>query len=162
MTAGERIEIRAARPGEAAVCEEILRSLPGWFGIEEAIVSYRADIESMETLVATAAGVVAGFLTLKTHNPHSAEIQVMAVRSERHRAGIGRALVARVEAALRERGSDYLQVKTLGPSHPNEDYARTRFFYEGMGFLPVEENQLWGESNPCLIMVKHLRCAGGD
>ena len=60
MTAGERIEIRAARPGEAAVCEEILRSLPGWFGIEKAIVSYRADVENMETLVAVSAGVVAG------------------------------------------------------------------------------------------------------
>ena len=27
-----------------------------------------------------------------------------------------------------------------------------------MGFRPLEENKLWGERNPCLIMVKHLAC----
>jgi len=27
-----------------------------------------------------------------------------------------------------------------------------------MGFEPLEENRLWGETNPCLIMVKHLAC----
>jgi hypothetical protein len=27
-----------------------------------------------------------------------------------------------------------------------------------MGFRPVEENNLWGDVNPCLIMIKHLSC----
>lgn len=161
MTPAERIEIREMRSGEEAACEEILRSLPKWFGIEEAIVSYRADIESMETIVAADANGIAGFLTLKTHNRHAAEVQVMAVRAERHRAGIGRLLMGWAEAALKERGAEYLQVKTLGPSRPNDEYALTRSFYGSLGFLPIEENDLWGESNPCLILVKHLRCSGG-
>lgn len=29
-------------------------------------------------------------------------------------------------------------------------------FYEAMGFLPLEETDLWGEATPCLIMVKPL------
>ena len=153
------VTIREAAQGEAALCEEILRSLPAWFGIEAAIVSYRGDIEAMETLVADRGGAVLGFLTLKTHNPHTAEIQVMAVRREEQGRGIGAALVRHAEALLLARACDYLEVKTLGPSHPNEDYARTRGFYSAMGFLPVEENDLWGDSNPCLIMIKHLRCA---
>ncbi len=56
------------------------------------------------------------------------------------------------------RAMAYLSVKTLGPSRPDAHYAGTRKFYEAMGFLPIEETSLWGESNPCLIMVKHLAC----
>jgi len=36
--------ITSISPGAAETCEQILRSLPEWFGIEEAIVSYRKDI----------------------------------------------------------------------------------------------------------------------
>ena len=50
-----------------------------------------------------------------------------------------------------------LQVKTLGPSHPSEHYAATRQFYVARGFRPLEElTEIWGEDNPCLIMVKRL------
>lgn len=47
-----------------------------------------------------------------------------------------------------------LEIKTLGASHPDKGYARTRHFYEGVGFLALEETGLWGEGTPCLIMVK--------
>jgi hypothetical protein len=53
---------------------------------------------------------------------------------------------------------EYLQVKTLGPSWPDPGYERTRRFYEARGFVPLEEiHGLW-EHNPCLILVKRLRC----
>ena len=155
------ISIRCSVDGEADLCEEILRSLPEWFGIEEAIRHYRCDIESMETFVAESTGRVVGFLTLNQHNPYTAEIHVMAVREEWHGHGIGRALVDHVEQLLRARSIEYLEVKTLGPSRPNAHYERTRGFYSAIGFRPVEENDLWGEINPCLIMIKHLQCGGG-
>ena len=51
---------------------------------------------------------------------------------------------------------EFLQVKTLGPSHPDPGYARTRQFYAGVGFQPLEEiTGLW-PGNPCLIMIKTL------
>ena len=78
--------------GEADVCEQILRSLPDWFGIEEAIVQYRRDLDRMETLVAVLGEEVVGFLAIHEHNAHSAEIHVVAIRPEFHRRGIGRAL----------------------------------------------------------------------
>ena len=53
---------------------------------------------------------------------------------------------------------EYLHVKTLGPSRPNAEYAATREFYRQMGFRPLEENGLWGATNPCLMLIKHLRC----
>lgn len=61
-----------------------------------------------------------------------------------------------VEDDAVRRGVRLLQVKTLGASHPDAGYARTRHFYERWGFLPLEETALWGEGTPCLIMVKPL------
>lgn len=150
------VRIRPLRSGESAACGRILRSLPDWFGIEDAIRHYVAEIEGLETQVAEAGDRVTGFLSLKPHNAHAAEIYVMAVAPDLHRAGIGRALVEHAARSLRTRSFEYLQVKTLGPSRESAGYAGTRRFYERLGFRPLEENNLWGEANPCLVMVKHL------
>ncbi len=144
--------------GEAAQCEQILRDLPAWFGIEEAILQYHRDIETMETYVVEISDTVAGFITLNIHNDYSAEIQVLALKSEYHGLGIGRRLVTFGEETLIARAVEYLHVKTVGPSLPNDFYARTRNFYFHLGFRPLEETNLWGDRNPCLIMVKHLQC----
>ena len=139
----DQVLIRRSEMADAQVCEEILRSLPDWFGIEQAIVQYRRDIEAMETHLAVRQGQMCGFLTLKLHNQYTAEIQVMGVRRELHGQGIGRALVAHAEQHLRSRKVEYLEVKTLGPSRPDDNYDRTRGFYLAMGFRPIEENNLW-------------------
>jgi GNAT superfamily N-acetyltransferase len=71
-----------------------------------------------------------------------------------HRQGLGTTLLQAAEEYLLARNVEYLQVKTLGPSHPDEGYARTRAFYEARGFAPLEElHGLW-EHNPCLLLVK--------
>jgi len=49
-----------------------------------------------------------------------------------------------------------LQVKTLGPNKPHAGYERTRQFYTTVGFWPLEETDLWGPDNPCLILVTNL------
>ena len=153
------ITIRELAADESALCERIMRALPEWFGIEESLLAYVRDTEQMETWLALLDGGAAGFLTLHIHNSQAAEIQVMAVLPNLHARGIGSALVEHAEALLRARGTVFLQVKTLGPSRPNDHYARTRSFYLSRGFIPLEENRMWGETNPCLIMVKHLACS---
>ena len=152
-----KLKFDRPRPGETDTCESILRSLQEWFEIEEAITSYRRDIETMETYVARANTGIVGFVTVQQHNDQSAELHVMAVRKELHRTGIGRALVSHVEAELRKRQVRLFQVKTLGPSRRSNSYEKTRLFYEALGFISLEETTaIWGASNPCLIMVKHL------
>jgi ribosomal protein S18 acetylase RimI-like enzyme len=142
---------------QSSVCIPILRALPDWFGIEEAVLNYKKEIEILPTFLAKAGGNVLGFLSLKQHNLFSAEIYVMAVRPEVHRGGIGRTLVEVTNSFARGLGVEYMQVKTLGPSRPNKEYARTRAFYEAMGFRPLEEfTRIWDEHNPCLIMIKSL------
>ncbi len=63
----------------------------------------------------------------------------------------------RAQAWLKCQGVEYLQVKTLGPSSPDDHYEKTRAFYLAMGFRPLEEfRRIWDEANPCLIFIKSL------
>jgi ribosomal protein S18 acetylase RimI-like enzyme len=140
------------------LCRSVLEELPEWFGIAESVEQYIRDVAELPTF---AVGRDA-FLSLKLHSAAAAEIYVMGVRPETQGRGAGTALVQAAEEFLRARGVEFLQVKTLGPSHPSTHYARTRRFYESRGFRPLEELAgVWDESNPCLIMVKHLDAAPG-
>lgn len=142
---------------KADLCEPILRSLPDWFDIEEAIVHYVEEIDRLPTWLAVDETQVLGFVSVKQHYQYAAEIYVMGIRTEAHRRGIGRGLIAQAEAWCQMRGIQYLQVKTLGPSHSDTYFARTRSFYEAMGFIPLEEiKEIWDEDNPCLIMIKKI------
>lgn len=147
--------IRVARPDAFDDCDGILRALPDWFGIPSSIDAYRRDmaLPSMTTWVS--GDPIIGFVTVRRHFAGAAEIHVMGVRPDRHRRGVGRALVTHAERALRADGVRLLQVKTVGPSSDNAAYARTRAFYAALGFAPLEElPTLWGPRNPCLLMVK--------
>jgi coenzyme F420-0:L-glutamate ligase / coenzyme F420-1:gamma-L-glutamate ligase len=136
------------------IAEAVLRDLPEWFGIDE---STRRYIEEAATLPTLAVEPDLGFLCLKQHTARAAEVYVMGVRPERHRRGIGRALVTEAERWCRARGIRYLQVKTLGPSRPNSGYDATRAFYEAVGFVALEElHGLWSHDNPALILVKDV------
>ena len=147
-----------ADPAERArVCEAILRALPEWFGIEAAIREYAREAATLPMLAVSDAVGAAGFLSLKRHGYHAAELYVLGVRPDFHGRGIGTALVAAAEERLRADGVEYLQVKTLGPSRASTAYERTRRFYEARGFRALEElHGLWDEGNPCLVMVKRI------
>jgi GNAT superfamily N-acetyltransferase len=141
----------------SALCMPILRAMPDWFGIEAALLHYENEIDRLPTFLAYIDEDAAGFISLKQHFSASAEIYVMGIRPQMHRSGLGRALVQACESYLAGLGVSYLQVKTLGPSHPDPGYARTRAFYTRMGFVPLEEfPQIWDEKNPCLILVKRV------
>jgi coenzyme F420-0:L-glutamate ligase/coenzyme F420-1:gamma-L-glutamate ligase len=131
----------------------VLRELPEWFGIDSATETYIRDVAELTTLAIGDEG----FLSLKRHEARAAEIYVMGVRPERHRTGVGRALVAAAETWCRSNGIEYLQVKTLAPSAASEHYARTRAFYEALGFVPLEVlPDLWDAHNPALVLVKRV------
>ncbi len=139
------------------ICNELLRSLPLWFGIESAIQRYVSDVEGLTTFVAYIDDKPLGLVSIKAHNEYTAEVYVMAVHPKFHRRGIGRLLVEKTESHLKGLNYEYLSVKTLSPSRPNKEYEQTRAFYLAMGFKPVEEfKTLWGEANPCLLMIKAL------
>jgi coenzyme F420-0:L-glutamate ligase/coenzyme F420-1:gamma-L-glutamate ligase len=147
--------VPVADPGERSrLAESILRELPQWFGIEEATQSYIREVAELETF---AADDGSGFVALKRHTPRVAEIHVMGVLPARHRQGVGSALVEAAEAWCAANGVDYLQVKTLGHTKADEGYARTRAFYEAVGFVPLDVlPQLWDSQNPAHVLVKRV------
>jgi GNAT superfamily N-acetyltransferase len=154
--------------GQGEAAERILRALPGWFGIESALLDYVRAADELPTLVALPAGTdcagrevradeVIGFITLKETSEDALELHVMGILPAWRRRGAGRALVERAAAYARAEGFSLLHVKTLAPSDPDPGYAATRAFYAAAGFRPLEElPQVWGPENPCLLMVRPL------
>ncbi|HYK68763.1 MAG TPA: GNAT family N-acetyltransferase [Streptosporangiaceae bacterium] len=148
---------------DPATVERLLASLPHWFGIPASNAEYVESARELPTYLARLAARAeaahadpVGVLLARRHFAEAAEIHLLAVEPSLHRHGVGRALVAALEADLIADGCWLLQVKTRGPSKPDTGYELTRKFYLGMSFMPLEELDLWGPENPCLIMVKDL------
>lgn len=137
---------------KARIAEKILSALPDWFGIPE---STRKYIEDSGNLPFWAHGED-GFIVMQPTSRHAAEVYVMGVLPERHRRGVGRALVIALEAYAVEKGYEFLQVKTVQKGHYAE-YDRTCAFYEGVGFRELEcFPTLWDAQNPCQIYIKAI------
>ena len=139
-----------------ALCRKVLESIPEWFGIEEANDRYISNLESLDGCVVEQDGNIVGFAGLTRYGEYSVEIDVIAVMRHLHRSGIGRMLIEYIELELLNETTKLLHMKTLAPSKDDPNYGETRKFWLGSGFIPMEENAMWGEFNPCLVMVKPL------
>ncbi len=149
------VELREQSAGSGPVCRQILGALPHWFGIPGSVETYVAMADRSPTVIASRQGEDVGIVTVIRHGPHSAEIYVMAVTPALHRQGIGGAMLRYVEASLAGDGVEFLQVKTLSASSPDEGYEKTRAFYLAHGFRTLEElPDLWGPDNPAVLLVK--------
>src|SRR5215472_2761219 len=137
-------------------CASLVHQLPDWFGIEASNRAYVAALGRLPTFLVHGQSVL-GFIALEETSTDAVEIHVMAVAPDRHRTGIGRAMVRHAEGWVRSRRRSILHVKTLAPSHPDPFYARTRAFYQALGFRPVfETTAFWGVENPTLVLVKFV------
>ena len=141
-------------------CEAVLRTLPGWFGIERALLMYVEDTAKLPTFAIEQDGRVIGFLTLLEHFPTAWEVHCMAIEAHARERGLGSQLITHSEEWLRKRGVEFLQVKTVAASSKSTNYAQTRQFYEARGFVPVEIfPELWDPWNPALQCIKRLNAA---
>ena len=149
------IEIRGIETRDIEACVGVLRALPQWFGIESAILEYREDLKSLDGFVALDGSELVGFVGLKRYGQQSVEINVVGVLPDYRSKGIGTMLLNQVQDDL---GKEVrlLHMKTLAPSHPDPNYVETRAFWKAKGFVPMEAHELWGEENPCLVMVKPI------
>ena len=149
------MEIRRIETRDIESCVGVLRALPQWFGIESAILDYGEDLKSLDGFVALDDSELVGFVGLKRYGQSSVEINVIGVLPSHRGKGIGTMLLNRVQDDL---GGEVrlLHMKTLAPTHPDPNYVETRAFWEAKGFVPMDAHELWGEENPCLVMVKPL------
>lgn len=134
----------------------LLRTVPEWFGRPESNREYIKATQNLPCWVARINQQVVGVAAIQKHSIDSWEIHLMVVERGFHRMGIGRALIKEIEEQAQMSKVSLLQVKTLGESHPDPFYQRTRLFYLAQGFIPLEETGIWGDDTPCLIMVKPL------
>jgi GNAT superfamily N-acetyltransferase len=153
-------DIVAFAPEFAAGCEQVLASVPEWFGRPATNAQYLAELARYPSWVALEDGVPIGAITLTEPQPHAFEVHFIVVARAWHGRGIGRALLSVVERVALEQGGRWLHVKTLGASHPDPHYARTRAFYLAQGFAPLfESTTLWDARTPALVMVKAVGSA---
>lgn len=145
--------LRDLEPADADACDAIIAGLPDWFGVEQGILDCAAAVRSQPGLVAEEGGEVVGFVTWAGEGT-GAEITWMAVRADRRRSGVGRALLEELLGRLRAIGAREVAVKTLSSRHPDPGYAQTRAFYLSMGFVAVRELDIWGPENPAVLLTR--------
>jgi ribosomal protein S18 acetylase RimI-like enzyme len=142
---------------KAEYTDVILRKLPDWFGIEEAIVEYVSTVHKYPYWAAFDNGNCIGFFSGEIHYNRTGEIYVCAIDPEYHGKGIGTLLYKETEKYFIENGCEYVIVKTLSEENPDVNYAKTRDFYKKMGFKElITLAEMWDEWNPCLIMIKNI------
>ncbi len=134
--------VRDFQLSDLAAIEALARSLhPEWF-TEEALVNISRDIQFARCFVSERGDRVTGFASLHCHDGKPMLDWLGVDRRERG-AGIGRALVARVEEELRRFDYRDLRVETVGectPAYP--PYAETLRFYESLGFTIEKKGRL--------------------
>lgn len=149
--------VASIQTNKGAVCLDILRALPEWFGLPPAVANYASAVEKLPMFGFRIDGEIVGFLSLKFHTPVAAEAYVLGVKKPWQRQGVGKKLFTAAERNCHDAGIRFLTIKTLAASHPDPYYAKTRAFYEAIGFQPLEIfPTLWNAENPCLLMVKVL------
>lgn len=135
--------------------EKVLRDLPDWFGIEDSIIQYADNSKENDTFIISVDGEDLGFLTIKETSNHAIDLYCLGILSKYRNTGLGTTLVREV-LDLYKNNFSLAHVKTLDEG-VDEFYDQTIRFYKSLGFMKLETiKEIWGEENPCQIMVKSL------
>ena len=136
-------------------CRNIIQQLPEWFGLPHANARYINEIVDKDVFGAIEEGKIVGLLALSYYFQKSAEIWWMGIEPTYHGRGLGKALVGAAKNRAKEQGCDHLLVTTLSPRREDKNYAKTRAFYEKVGFAPlIEFNE--NDFNPMMCMMMTL------
>ncbi|MFT4891676.1 MAG: GNAT superfamily N-acetyltransferase [Halobacteriales archaeon] len=141
-----------------AACLRLARGLDEGF-TENGLATMADGLPDQRTVVGLDDGDVVGFVSIEECTPNVSELGWFAVANGRQGEGTGTELLADVYEDRRAAGPELLAVKTLADTVEDENYARTRAFYEEEGFRYVETlvpHPEWDPGNPCAIYVNQL------
>lgn len=136
-------------------CLKLARLLPKYF-TNKAIDEMRNDLCEHILFIATDSEVILGFAAIHNKTPAVAELTWLMVHPQQQRQGVGMALVKHIVAELKSQEVRILEVKTLAKESGYQPYARTRRFFEKLGFTHLETIDpypRWDAGNPCAIYV---------
>jgi len=120
----------------------LIASLPEWFTPEE-VETVREVVGPPAVVAIGDAGEIVGFLAWEQRTDEW-EVCWVAVAREFHRRGLGRHMVEMMLARARAARVGRIRVQTVAPTTEYEPYARTRAFYEALGFrLASVEPEGW-------------------
>lgn len=139
------------------ICMEVLEALPEWFEIPESRVSYAKESRELPFFADVENDVARGFIVMKETSHYAVEICVMGVSKEYHRLGVGSKLFEAFYQDAKEKGYEFIQVKTVREGmYPS--YDLTNAFYQKIGFRELEcMGGLWDEANPCQVYVMAVK-----
>lgn len=150
-----KIRLEEKKDYKRKFVEKVLRDLPDWFGIEEAILAYGKEARELDTYIISLNKEDLGFLIIKETSPYTIELYCLGLFAKSRGQGLGRILVDEVLNLYREKFM-FCQVKTLDEGI-DKHYDKTIGFYKSLGFMKMETiKEIWGEDNPCMIMIKSL------
>lgn len=139
------------------ICLQILEALPEWFEVSESRINYAKACRELPLWADVEEDLVRGFIAMKETSRYAVEIYVMGVKKEFHRLGIGRKLFEAFYTYAKEKGYEFIQVKTVRQGM-YVDYDLTNLFYQGVGFRELEcIEELWDEANPCQVYVMAVK-----
>lgn len=157
MEAESLIEIIEDKLKKYSIAKSILEDLPEWFGIESALNAYLDAVKELYFIAYKEDETYIGFATLEETSSIGCDVHVLGVFKIYHGKSIGTRLMKAVEYQARLLKKRYITVKTLSELHADEHYAKTRRFYEKIGYQKLETfRTIWDESNPCDYYIKAL------
>ena len=141
---------------KSSACAAIIGKLPAWFGIPASNERYVREMASKDVFAALIDTRTIGLIALRYHFQKTAEIWWMGFMPEYHRKGIGQCLFDAAKGRALQMRCTTMAVTTLSPRRPDEGYARTRAFYEHLGFRLFREFNEDDTQNPLVWMVLPL------
>lgn len=153
----EKIKIRLEKDKKykPKFVKKVLDDLWDWFEFEAAKVNYAEKSKIYDTYIINENNYDIGFLIVKETSKDAIEIYCLGILQAFRSKGYGRLLVDEVLNLYRE-SHGFVQVKTLDYGI-DKYYDQTIGFYKSLGFVKLETiKEVWGEDNPCMIMVRSL------
>ena len=132
------IKIRTITPDlSEKICRKLISDLPAYFGISKVNKKYATEVRSKLNIAASVNEEYVGLISIDFPYPNNANIYWMAVLSQYHRTGVGKALSTEAFRLAKINGAKTISVETLSLLKADSSYIKTYQFYKSLGFNPL-------------------------
>jgi ribosomal protein S18 acetylase RimI-like enzyme len=135
--------------------QDIIKTLPEWFGREEANEKYKKDIVDKIVFAFLDDEICKGLIAVENLFEQSCNIWWLGVNIQSHGKNIGRQLIKKAESYAQDKNLSYLVLETVHPCVNDGAYNKTIKFYYACGFKSIIQTEMSSKC-PMMWMVKTL------